>query len=192
MLGIARNHSIPRHHISFGFFVKQRTGICHPRILRIFCYQRITERNTFIWGDMRVVSFHLTKHLFKVCIRGYHAWNAWLKLHLLHPSAIIMLQLLLLTWPQRMFWTPTKSRSSSGCKITIWSPITVLTPRGFPRECPQNEPWTQLYRQVDGFSIPCPYHHYSFIRPPFFQCFPIHPLMYTKTLMGNGTDYFVL
>jgi len=68
------------------------------------------------------------------------------KPHLLHPSATSTL-LLLPTRPQRRLWTPVRRRGSNGYERTTWSMITVLTPRGTPRGCPQNanEPSTQLH-----------------------------------------------
>ena len=122
-----------------------------------------------------------------------------LKLPLLHPSAILMLLLLLLTWPQRRFWTATKSRSSSGCEITIWSMITVLTPRGFPRGYPRNasELWNQfntIFWLMNSRNLPCPF-KYSFL--PSILVYDLHcfidfwyTIMYINFVRVHGTNYF--
>ena len=99
---------------------------------------------------------------------------------LLHHSTTSML-LVLLTLLKMIFWTPSKSRGSSGCKRTTWYTIIVETPRDYSRRCLDNanEPsWSEiasLHQLIHLMNYPCPtpptilimldYTHYFIILP---------------------------
>ena len=80
---------------------------------------------------------------------------------LFHHSTNSML-LVLLTLLKMIFWTPSKSRGSSGCKRTTWYTIIVETPRYYSRRClhnanePSRSEIASLHQLIHLMNYPCP------------------------------------